>query len=247
MNPFEFMTALLAPHLCLICKKESRLLCHDCAKKCLVLPKSSCYRCQKKTIDYATCAACLNHSPITHLWASSLYAGAAKELIALLKFQRAKAAATVISDCLDNFLPHLPRDTIVVPVPTANRRVRVRGYDQAELITRHLARRRGLEYRSLLRRVRTTRQVGSSRQQRFSQLEGAFVVQKPRIVTGASVLLIDDVLTTGATLESAATVLSQAGAKQIGAAVFSYQPLKQRAPVIPKLVSNHANYSQVPN
>lgn len=219
MNPLELLTALLAPHLCLVCKKESTPLCTDCAQNCFEPPKSACYRCHKETANFATCPECCDRSPIGHLWIGSRYSGVAKELATLLKFQRTKAAASVIAEHLDRCLPALPQDTIIVPVPTVNKRVRMRGYDQAELIAKALARRRGLSCRNLLRRLKATRQVGSGRRQRFEQLQGAFTAQNPH---SRPVLLIDDVLTTGATLESAAKALSQAGVEQIDAAVFAH-------------------------
>lgn len=221
MNPLELLTALLAPHLCLICKKESTPLCRDCAKKCFEAPLSSCYRCRKEIANFATCNQCYDRSPIKHLWVGSRYSGAAKELVALLKFQRTKAAVSVIARHLDICIPTLPKDTIIVPVPTVNKRIRMRGYDQAELLAKALSRHKGLACRNLLRRLKTTRQVGSSRSQRFEQLRDAFVAQNLH-KDYRSVLLIDDVLTTGATLESAAKALSQAGVEQIDAAVFAH-------------------------
>jgi ComF family protein len=110
---------------------------------------------------------------------------------------------------------------IVVPVPTASSRRRQRGYDQAELIARQLAKLCGLRYTKLLRRRGNSRQVGSSRQLRRLQLADAFYLTHPSMVRGQSVLLIDDVLTTGATLEAAGQVVKQAGSKRVMAAVFA--------------------------
>jgi ComF family protein len=222
MNLLESLTALLAPHLCLVCHKESAPVCQNCAQNCFEPPKSTCYKCQKETINFATCPGCQDHSSIKHVWVASDYSGPSKDLIAMLKFQRVKAAAKVIAERLDDGLPDLPDNSIIVPVPTANGRIRVRGYDQAELIAQDLARRRKLHCRNLLRRLRTTRQVGSGRRQRFEQLQDAFVTQNLQVLRGHPVLLVDDVLTTGATLESAAKTLAQAGVRQINAAVLAH-------------------------
>jgi ComF family protein len=222
MNPLELVTALLAPHLCLVCKKESKPLCRNCAKNCFEPPESACYRCGQKTLSFAICPDCSGQSSIKHLWIGASYSGVAKELIAMLKFQRGKASAKVIAEHLDNCLPELPKDTVIVPVPTANKRIRMRGYDQAELVAKHLARRRGLRCHNFLRRLRTTRQVGSGRRQRFMQLESAFISIHSEKILGKHLLLIDDVLTTGATLESAAQTLKKAGGAQVDAAVFTH-------------------------
>lgn len=238
MNPLELITSLLAPHLCLVCKKEGSPLCLNCAKNCFKPPKSGCYLCQKQTPGFSVCTDCSVKSPLGHIWAGTQYSGVAKELISLLKFQRVKAAADPTAGYLTLVLPKLPVNTLVVPVPTANKRIRMRGYDQSELIAKKFARKRGLRCQSLLRRAKSTRQVGSGRKQRFAQLQDAFTVRQK--VTDRPILLIDDVLTTGATLESAAGCLAKAGASHVDAAIFAFQPLKQRAPVVPKLIGNYA-------
>lgn len=222
MNLIELSVCLLAPHLCLVCKKEGPPVCSLCANNCFTPVPPGCYRCGMSSKDFAACSSCSDATPLTHLWVGTRYADRAKEIIALLKFQRVKATAKVIAERLDACLPCLPPDTIVSPVPTASKRIRARGYDQAQLIAQGVARRRRLPYRETLRRVRTTRQVGAGREERFRQLEGTFTVHKPQALDGRQILLIDDVLTTGATLEAAAKTLKQAGAIRIDAAVFAH-------------------------
>jgi predicted amidophosphoribosyltransferase len=94
----------------------------------------------------------------------------------------------------------------------------MRGYDQAQIIARELAKRRQLTYRQLLSRSGGHRQVGASRKSRFSQLKGAFIATGR---TPPHVLLVDDVLTTGASVESAAKELKRSGAKTVEVAVFA--------------------------
>ncbi len=145
-----------------------------------------------------------------------------KKLSNFLKFKRAKAAGGVIARHMDNRLPYLPPQVIVSPVPTANGRVRMRGYDQSVLIARQFAHKRGLVYRQTLRRVSATRQVGANRRERFRHLENAFEVRKSATLAGKQILLIDDVLTTGATLEAAAKTLAAHKVARIDAAVFAH-------------------------
>jgi ComF family protein len=156
------------------------------------------------------------------VFVSAEHNSSAKEIVALLKFQRVKAAANVISDWLDLQLPSLSPETIILPVPTANSRVRRRGYDQACLIGRSLSRKRDLGCLEALKRTGSTRQVGSNRADRFQQLENAFVLQSVNKIRGSPVLLVDDVLTTGATLESAAKTIESHGALSIDAVVFAH-------------------------
>ncbi len=122
---------------------------------------------------------------------------------------------------MDHRLPANQINAIVVYIPTANRRVRERGYDQAQLIAREFAHRRRLPCQALLRRHGATRQLGASRQQRQQQLQTAFYCPYPQKVVGRSIILIDDVLTTGATIEAASRVLCQAGATNVTALLFA--------------------------
>lgn len=118
-------------------------------------------------------------------------------------------------------IPYIGKDTIVVPVPTATKRVRQRGFDHAALTAKAYAAQEGLLFMPALVRIGQTRQVGASKKQRHEQLQGAFRVVSPKRIKAEHILLLDDVLTTGATLEAAARVLKQAGAKTVSAAVFA--------------------------
>lgn len=144
----------------------------------------------------------------------------AKELVRTLKFERAKGAAVAMADAMAAAL-EVSGEVYITHVPTANSRVRERGYDQAALIARELARRTGRPYIPLLARLSGQRQLGQQREVRIKQMEGAFRVLNPALVNRKHVLIVDDVLTTGATCEAAARALRQAGAKYVSAAVFA--------------------------
>jgi ComF family protein len=158
------------------------------------------------------------------------YEGLAKELVRKLKFSGAQAVVRpmvvsivrLTTDTLSSLTVTRPLLTvIVVPVPTATSRQRRRGYDQATLLARALARRQGLAHVPCLRRLGRAHQVGAGRSQRLVQLAGAFVVARPERIRGKHVVLVDDVITTGATFEAAARVLRQAGAARVSAIAFA--------------------------
>ena len=216
----EKLLEILAPHECLGCGHEGLLLCDNCASR-LPAAIARCYRCRRSTAEFRTCANC-KASPLRTVRAAVRYEddGLVKALIHRFKFERAQAAAHDIAPLLQ--LPSdISRERIVVHVPTATSRVRQRGYDQAKLIARGVAARHGVMHVSALARIGQQRQVGASGSARRHQLQTAFRVTRPLLVAGKHVILIDDVLTSGATLEAAALTLKQAGAWRVEATVFA--------------------------
>jgi ComF family protein len=214
------LLSILAPHVCIMCGAEGALLCVRCFPDALDPIPERCYRCSAISANSAVCSSCRRNSPLKHVWITTQYDGPPKELVYKLKFGRTKHAAKVIADHLHETVPDLPSSTLVTFVPTATSRVRQRGYDQTQLIAKAFARHRSLQCAPLLVRYGQSRQVGSDRKHRFDQAAKNYGPLK-NIATSTDVLLIDDILTTGATLESAAKLLKQAGAKTINAAIFA--------------------------
>ncbi|MCA1806958.1 MAG: hypothetical protein LC687_03775, partial [Actinobacteria bacterium] len=154
------------------------------------------------------------------VWVTSLYAGTPKILVEGMKFSRKRATAVSIADFMVETMPHLPKEAVITHIPTAPSRVRLRGYDQAQLIARAIAKNAGRSYRPLLRRISNVRQVGATRATRLEQLEGAFLVDKVHSDKNTPIVLVDDVTTTGGTLISATKELRRAGYKNIYASIF---------------------------
>lgn len=220
MSLIEKVVALVAPHSCLVCSQEGKLICSVCAFESFPYLPSRCYRCKRLTQDFAVCSNCRQSTSLRHVWIRTAYEDAAKELIHHFKFERAQAAAPIIAAFIGDQLPYL-NSAIIIPVPTATERVRQRGYDHSVLLAKNLARKLNMSYTPALRRLTHTRQVGANRKQRFEQLRAAFSIVKPDQINGKQILLVDDVITTGATLETLAKLLKKAGAKQVNAAVFA--------------------------
>lgn len=216
----EKIIGAIAPHICLVCESEGRLLCSWCAPDAVKVIPSRCYRCSASTQDDAVCKKCRTNTVLRYVWVASVYEGTAKQLIRKLKFERAKAAAKLIAEYIHQNTPNLPPETLVTYVPTANRRVRLRGYDQSKLVAQRLARLRRLKCAPLLVRHGHSRQVRSSRTARAKQAAENYTA-KHETIPYQTVLLIDDILTTGATIEAAAKVLRKAGVKHVNAAVFA--------------------------
>lgn len=164
---------------------------------------------------------CRRHAALKHVWVRTEYTDVSSKLVLAYKFERARAAYQPLARVMVEALPFLPSDTVIMSVPTTTSRVRERGYDHAHLIARDIATRTGLLRVRPVIRMGQVHQFGASGAQRRKQLENAFVVMKPQAIVGKKVLLVDDVVTTGATLETLAKTLKRAGATQIDAVVFA--------------------------
>lgn len=221
MLTFETLISLIAPHECLQCGLEGALVCDTCLLECFPSLPERCYRCNRLMSDSRVCAACRKHTALSYVWVRTAYEGAAKELVYRMKFARARKGTEVIGRVIAESLPYLKPEYLVVPVPTATTRVRQRGYDHAALIARTVARYQGLHVKLALRRLGNVRQVGANRIERLTQLRDAFYIAHPEVVRGKDILLIDDVVTTGGSIEQAAQVLRQAGARSVVAAIFA--------------------------
>lgn len=221
MRLIEHFFQLLAPHECFNCGQEGSLLCNECATNVLPRIPSRCYRCFRQSLNYSTCPVCRCHSVLKHVWVRTQYNEPAKELVHELKFNFAKDAAQQIARKMYETLPQLRADTVIVHVPTASSHVRQRGFDQSALIARELSALTGLHHVHGLGRLGQQRQVGASSTLRQQQMKNAFRPLSRGAIKGKQVLLVDDVLTTGSTLEAAALALHQAGAASVSAVVFA--------------------------
>ena len=231
MSILDSLLSLVAPHQCLGCSNEGTLLCSLCSQR-LVVGTQRCYNCQRPAAGGLTCADCYKRGYLFQVQAAASYKGLAKELVRKLKFSGAQAAIRPMIAAMSRLLVDISSvneqasSLVVVPVPTATGRQRRRGYDQASLLARAVARRQGVGYVPCLRRLGQAHQVGAGRAQRLAQLSGAFVVVRPERIHGKHVVLVDDVITTGATFEVAARVLHQAGAAHVSAIAFARAELR---------------------
>jgi len=160
----------------------------------------------------------------TRAWCVADRRDGLERLINRFKFENAKAAHQSLATLLHERLPELPANTVVVPIPTVSAHIRQRGYDHMLLVARHLAQLRQLPCISVLERATSTRQRDTSRSVREAQAKVAFRC-RVSLDPDAIYLLVDDVMTTGATMKYAAKTLRDAGADTVWAATVSRQPL----------------------
>jgi ComF family protein len=221
ISPVEHIVNVLTPTSCIICQREGEVLCTGCAVTALPEVSYRCYMCNKLMVDANVCSSCRSRSHLRRVWWLGPYSTELKSLVWNIKYQRSRSTARTLARYLAGRLPYIPQETLVVPVPTASSRVRRRGYDQAFVIARQLAETLSLESKPLLRRRDQADLIGLRRLERLRQMEDSFAPIALKKISGSSILLIDDVLTTGVTLEAAAALLRKHGAKHVDAAVLT--------------------------
>jgi ComF family protein len=187
-------------------------------------------RCSGSSPVGRTCAECDvlgRATPSPRSTAAVVYDSDVRELIADLKYRSRRRAARALASRLVADIradPEAPQFDVVTWAPTTSRRVGARGYDQSELLARHVARRLGLPCRRLLERSRGPAQTGRGRRER---LVGPVFRSRP-MSRPMSVLVIDDVITTGATIAAAAHALRLAGARDVEARAVASTPERRR-------------------
>jgi ComF family protein len=243
----ESLFAVLFPSDCRICGtplvRISRLpVCHECLDAMRPIPGGVCTICGERMFSaYALasdsgesrCRLCRRIEPVfARAAAYGSYESGLRELIHLLKFGGVRPAANVLgrmlAEAMATLEPDFPADTVaVVPVPLHRKKLRQRGFNQAELIARAAMKIRQPGDRlhlctSVLERTReTASQIGLTTHQRRENLRGAFGVTRPEWVKGREVLVVDDVYTTGATVSECARVLRRAGASKVWVATVA--------------------------
>jgi competence protein ComFC len=185
---------------------------------------------KKRVPPGRTCKSCRKNSNIYAFVSPFSYSNhAARELVHYLKYRRVRETAGVISEILDEHLNHFGikfyKDTFIIPVPLHKSRERTRGFNQAELIAKKLDSmnlKKMVLTGVLLRHKNTRSQIDLTREEKETNVGGAFMVLNPGLISGKTAILVDDVKTTGATIDEAARILKDAGAKRIWAITVAH-------------------------
>lgn len=205
-------------------------LCAGCWNTLAIPGEPSCDLCQRPFADSvaagATCAPCLAQPPRHDgIAAGTLYNDASRRMVLAFKHGRRIALAPLMARLMAARLASLDEAWLVVPVPLHRWRLWRRGFNQAALLAREIARIKGLpvEVDALVRTRATPMLGGLGGKARVRELAGAIAVN-PRRATrlkGASVMLVDDVLTSGATSGACVGALKRAGAARVRIACFA--------------------------
>jgi ComF family protein len=206
---------LLTPLQCLECARDGAVLCDGCVGNYSSAKPQVCFQCGLLSPAGRTCERCRIDTALAGVSVGAHYDGAVKELVLQLKFHRLRSAAAVAAELVLVALPEDLAVDMVTAVPVSAARYRERGYNQAELVARAVAQRLRLPYAPLLGRETSVHQLGHDRLTRLGQIKGAFYPR--RGLRAERVLVVDDVVTTGATLAECAETLVAAGAESVWA------------------------------
>lgn len=217
-NASKFIWDLIFPIFCLRCGREGEWLCKNCLALCPSAPLQRCVFCHELTPFGETCQRCHRRHALDGVIVRGVYQSWVwQPLIKNWKYRGARELGEIAASQLADLYVSVFKDQesiIIVPVSLAKKRERERGFNQALVLASSL-KNMGTLAPLALRRVRETKpQSTLAPQNRQKNVAGSFVAN-PDIVKGKACVLVDDIVTTGATMEAAARALKEAGAAAV--------------------------------
>lgn len=208
----------IVPRQCIFCYGKGSNLCQDCQRRGLIgIDIHECHVCKNPLVSENVHKKCQQSTNLDGVVVCVRYNQCAMKLIEELKYNLYFSIATEIGYIMKTTLQRYSLNyDMLVPVPLHWYKENFRGFNQAELLAKHI----DVRVDSCLRRKRRTQtQVNLNRQQRMENLKDVFQLKKP--INYNSVILVDDVMTTGTTLEECAGVLKEGGVKKVYGLVFA--------------------------
>ena len=210
---------LFFPAWCVGCGREGKYICDLCCEKLPLISPPICVICGRPLTDKNTCPGCVEEPVVVDgIRAPFLFHGVIRKAVHELKYRNLKAIAPSLAGFLHDYLLENPiPGNVLVPVPIHRKRQRERGYNQSSLIVRELSRNNGMPVIEdcLVRSINTPPQVRTtSASERRKNIADAFACNNDKL-KNRQVILIDDVSTSGATLNTCAAVLKTAGAASV--------------------------------
>ena len=217
---------LVLPPRCVVCGRVETWLCEACAQQIPFSDRPMCSRCGDAWEGSGICTRCRT-SPLhlASIHSVFVYQDAIRDAIHALKYRGGREVARPLAGRMaDAWRTHRMTSDLLVPVPLHVDREAQRGYNQSQLLARHLATQTGPPLaEALLFRVRpTASQARLGPRERWSNVKDAFACADSHDLTGLHVTLVDDVATTGATLDACAVALLARGARTVSAITLAH-------------------------
>jgi len=219
----NFFLDLFFPKFCLNCQREGSYLCLDCQGLLEIQKENFCPVCQKRALNFKTCRNCQRKTNLNGFFFALNYENPLiKKLIHKFKYDPfIKDLAEILADLIISHLTlvefKFPENSIFLPIPLTKRRLKWRGFNQAEEIGKYLSSYYQIPIFNdvLVRKKFNLPQAELSGKERIENVKDAFSCQNQEKIWRKKVFLIDDLSTTGATLEEAAKILKENGAREI--------------------------------
>lgn len=219
---------LFFPKECLQCRKKGEYICNRCMGK-LPLVKQICPVCKRASIDGFTHPKCIKPQSLDGLIALWPYKGVIRRAIISLKYKFVKEISNELSSLVLQKVNELfifrDKDLILTTVPIFWIRKNIRGYNQADDITKTLANKFSLEFYPdlLIRKKLTDPQVALKKEERTKNVQGVFSLNPKykKVIKDLSVIIVDDVYTTGSTLKEMGKVLKRNETKKVWGLMFA--------------------------
>ncbi|MBU1148854.1 ComF family protein [Patescibacteria group bacterium] len=223
-NIWSTLIDIIFPINCLGCGKETHWLCQKCLKSIPLNQSCFCPICQKKQSTWGLCPNCQKDRQLDGVIITADYHNKLlQKLIFAYKYQFAFPLASPLSQLIINYFAYnnLDPDFILTSLPLHQKRYKLRCFNQAELVTNYLADQFNLTFDpDLISRVKNTKpQARLNKKQRAINIQNAFTLN--RGCYGRKILIVDDVFTTGSTLNECAKLLKVAGAKEVWGLVIA--------------------------
>ncbi len=234
---------LLFPIRCVVCERETenppssklrrarknKLICSDCLKNLTPSLNFYCLLCEAKSVDAGMCYSCKTIAGENGsfkidklIYPFSYREPAIQKIVKAFKYSFIKELTEPIGKLMINYLNKIGgefsfNDYLIIPVPLHKRKYNWRGYNQSELVAQKISKylNIGLAKNYLIKEKSTRDQVELKKDERLKNLDGAFKCSGSESISGRKILLVDDVYTTGTTMNECARVLKEAGAKEV--------------------------------
>ncbi len=220
---------ILFPKFCIGCGKEGSYLCKDCLSLIEIIEYQFCPVCGKRIINGKICETCKKKTNLNGLYFAVSYQNQlVKKLITQFKYKPfIKQLSPILSFLIITHLSALNKTDFsefsLIPVPLSKKRLKWRGFNQSKEIAKELSKYLKIPVldNTLFRKKETVPQTKLKKEQRKENIKQVFLCDKQKLKENKKILLIDDVYTTGATMEECAKVLKQAGVKEVRGIVIA--------------------------